>query len=125
MIDQTAIAAAIAFLESHREGYGMARAMAKENGAMQGTITQVEDMIANIETSIAALRECAERRDGCEVCNTPIVNPCTTCDRHSHRGKVCGSYMNCGSYYVYSKAVEFLKRNFCPMCGRKLERGDT
>ena len=116
MIDQKAIAAAIAFLESHREGYGAARAMAKANGAMRSTITNVEDMIANIETSIDALRECAERREGCEYCtpepNERVELQCLRIGRTSWVG------------YETSGCIECIAR-FCPMCGRKLERGEA
>lgn len=106
MIDQKAIARATTWIQA-------------------GMWTQDITTTGNLGTILACLRECAERREGCEWCKAVIVNPCKTCDAQSIGGNACGEYMSCGSYYRYFKATERQSKKYCDNCGRKMERGDT
>jgi len=76
--------------------------------------------------SLNALRECAERREGCEFCGV---------DRHRIREAFDdGTAQIINAMHSFALRIEtpsdatkesMFPINFCPMCGRKLERGDA
>ena len=92
MIDQQAIAAATKHHESLQRRY---------------TTTHNGKQCEFVKTALACMRECAERREGCEYCTSRF-------DIVSHHTNEAGLQAGTKKRAVY-----------CPMCGRKLERGDT
>ena len=92
MIDQTAIREAEKHFESLQRRY---------------TTTHNGKHCELVEAAIACLRECAERREGCEYCTS--------------RFNIVSHHTNEAGLQAGTKK----RADFCPMCGRKLERGDT
>ena len=124
MIDQQAIAAAIESLKMMRE-LMLFDPSTGEDIRVESLNKDNKDLYDAAHTAIACMRECAERREGCEWCKAVIVNPCKTCDAQSIGGNACGEYMSCGSYYRYCKSTERQSKKYCDNCGRKLGRSDT
>ena len=102
MIDQKAIAAAIEALQDRYMTVSMC-------------ITSTECKAHNraIDTALACMRECAERREGCEWCEEPPTE-------WKSGDKVYG-YTS--QYFEYGDGdFHYVCNKYCPMCGRDLER---
>ena len=87
MIDQKAIDDSIGYMTEMRSICSVP----------DGNVAKVYD------TALACLRECAERREGCEYC-------------HSRFGIATHHITDSGMKAGTNKNV-----NFCPMCGKRLE----
>lgn len=118
-----AIKAAIAWFENQRDGYDDARKRAIANGAMSSTIKSAEIIMTSIDTALAALRECAERREG-RADVAPVVHGewILVCANAHHydisveeKCSVCGRYV-----YRYDTQPQ---DNFCPSCGARMDGG--
>ena len=124
MIDQTAIAAAIESLKMMRE-LMLFDPSTGEDIRVESLNKDNKDLYDAAHTALACMRECAERREGCEYCGMPgttlYVVECTEPRIMMH---ISGRYLQMYDE-EYPGWVDHLPIRFCPMCGRKLDGGDT
>ena len=75
------------------------------------------EIVSFYRDALACLRECAERREGCEFCkNFDFSGASAKMDS----GKYPHIHLAGGSYR-YPRDEQF---DYCPKCGRKLERSE-
>ena len=117
MIDLTAIQAAEKDLGELHDTWAK---WVPENGSHAHKLLQA------VGTALAALRECAERREGCVFCGEKRHHIREAFDDGTAQIiEAMNNYALSIKTPMDATTSSVFPIHYCPMCGRKLERSDT